>query len=630
MQIWPENGGGSLGRLAKWAERHPRCLGLGLAVLYWSSVVNRAQIRPLWHDELFTFYIAQSTTWAHMWAAMRTVDLNPPLSYVLVRAVFHFFKPQPLTCRIPSMLAFLLGSAVLFVFLKRKTTAVYAAVGVLLLWNTQFFEYATEARPYALMFAFATIMLLGWQRATADERQWRGLFMLALGGFGLLLSHVFGVCVLSAFWLGEAVRCYLRRKFDGRVWACLSLPLISCVTYIPLIHNQSTVLFPPQWQPSAERTALIYQNQVQATFPVLLIMLLLAVLWRRKPSTAEFPLSIPESVLLMSLLLVPVEISLLLARTHGALFERYGIVAVIPFAALPALSLAWGSRRNAVAGLLLAACLGLSLYIPPRVIAVETLPLIMSPKHTVEVVQWVFPLPLTERPIKRLDSSYGKSGSFVLLSGLDDLHPELPIVAASPVTFLEMDNREAEGVAKRLHYLTDPEAAAQISHATLFNSYGDLKRVFPLRGTIEHYQDFVRANPRFLVVGTYGYPEDWLLQKLQADGAAARRAWRLELPYKDKDVYEITMPPDFPPLGSELANAGDKGAAGSKARLANAALGHPQVPEPGLEAGRPAASKSLVALGPCQDPLGAKLHCGSSRFNPGAGSHRANAARIVP
>ena len=566
MQIWPNNPGGSLKRVAEWAERHPRGVGLVLAVLYCSAVFKPASLRPLWHDELFTFYIAQSATLARMWEAIRTVDLNPPLSYLLTRAVFQVFKPQPFACRIPSMLAFLAGSYFLFAFLRRKTTTLYAALAVLLLWNSRFFYYATEARPYALIFAFTTLMLLGWQRAIKDERRWPGLLILTLGGFGLLLSHVFGVCALAAFWLAEAVRCYLRRKPDWTLWASLSLPLISCVTYIPLIHNQSVVLFPPQWQPSVERTALIYGSQAQIAFLPLLIILILAAVWRRKPLTREFPLSIPESALLVSLLLVPIEISLLLARSHGALFERYGIVAVIPIAVLPVLSLAWSSRRSPVAGVLLAAFLVPSLYVPPRVFAIEELPTILSPKQAAQVVQWVFPLPLAERPVKYLDASYGKSRSeppLRLRGGLDEVHPELPIVAASALTFLEMDNREADKVARRLYYLTDREAAAQISHATLFDSYGKLKQVFPIRGTIEHYQDFVRAYPRFLVVGTYGYPEDWLLQKLQADGAMARRAWQLDLPYKDKDVYEIIMPPRSSALRDKVAGLRGDGATGS-------------------------------------------------------------------
>lgn len=567
MQIWPNNPGGSIKRVAGWAERHPGCVGFGLAVWYCSLVIKLASLRPLWHDELFTFYIAQSATLARMWQTIRTVDLNPPLSYLLTRAAFHVFKPQPWSCRIPSMLAFLLGSILLFAFLKRKTTTIYASLGVLLLWNSPFFAFATEARPYALMFAFTMIMLLAWQRATKDGRRWPSLLVLTLGGVGLLLSHVFGICALTAFWLAEAVRCCLRRKSDWALWACLLLPLMVCFTYINLIHSQSANLYPPQWQPSVERTTLMYQNQVVPVFFPLLIMLLLAVAWRRKPPTREFALSLPEAVLLMGLLLVLVEVSLLLTRSHGSLAERYGIVMVIPFSVLPVLSLAWSSRGNPVAGVILATFLAFSLYVPPRVIVIEELPMILSPKQTAQVVQWVFPLPLTERPVKYIDASYGKSDfepPVRLRGGLDDLHPELPIVAAGASTFLEMDSREDDRIVKRLFYLTDREAAVQISHATIFEPYAQLKGVFPIRGTIERYQDFVRANPKFLVIGTYGYPEDWLLQKLQADGAMARRAWQLDLPYKDKDVYEIIMPPRYAALRDKVAGLRGDGAARSQ------------------------------------------------------------------
>ena len=576
MQIWPDNPGGNVKRLAAWAERHPGLVGFALTLVYCSLVYARALRRPLWHDELFTLYIAQSRTLAQMWHALRTVDLNPPLSYLLARAALAVFKPPSLACRIPSMLAFLLASLLLFIFIKRRTTTVYATLGVLLLWNSRFMDYATEARPYALLFAFTMIMLLAWQCATTDERRGTSLLVISLAGFGLLFSHVFGLCALAAFWMAEVVRCYSRRKPDWTLWACLLLPLIGCITYIPLIRNQSVVLFPAQWQPSVERIALIYQNQAQAAFLPLLVMLILAAAWRKKPSTRQFPLSTPESVLLVCLLVVPIEISLLLVRTHGALFERYGIVAVIPIAVLPVLSLAWGSQCNPVAGVVLAAWLLMSAYVPPRLIAVEELPGILSPRQTAEFVQWVFPLPLAERPVKNIDVSYGKSPlepPVQLSGGLDDLHPELPIVAASALTFLEMDNREDEKVAKRLFYLTDREAATQISHATLFEPYAQLKGVFPIRGTIERYQDFVRANPKFLVIGTYDYPEDWLLQKLHADGAMARRGWQIGLAYKDRDVYEISIPPDFPLRDKFTAVKADS-AAQSKGGVAQTSPGN--------------------------------------------------------
>jgi hypothetical protein len=546
MQIWPEKGG-ILRRVGEWADRHPKAVGFALAVWYCSLVVKPALFRPLWHDELFTLYIAQSTTLGRMWQAIRTVDLNPPLSYLLARAALHIFKPQAFACRIPSLLAFLAGSLLLFAFLKRKTSTIYATLGVLLLWNTRLFYFATEARPYALVFGFTTVLLLAWQRAIKDEKRRLGLLILTLSGFGLLLSHAFGVCALTAFWLAEVVRCCVRRKPDWVLWACLLLPMISCVAYIPQVHNQSVILFPPQWQPSVERTTLIYQN-----IPVLIVLLVAAV-WRRKPSPRQFPLNSPESVLLVCLLLVPIEISLLLARSHGALFERYGIVAVIPLAVLPVLLLAWSSRCNPGVGILLAVCLVPSLYVPLRIIAIEELPAILSPRQAGQIIRWAFPVPLSEQPV---NASYGESASgspVQLRGGLDHLHPELPIVAASALTFLEMDNREADSVARRLYYLTDPEASARISHATLFESYGNLKRVFPIRGTIEPYQDFVRVNPRFLVVGTYGYPEDWLLPKLQADGATAKHAWQLQPSYKDTDVYEISIPPQRPPVGERFA-----------------------------------------------------------------------------
>src|SRR5271170_2449988 len=64
--------------------------------------------RHLDHDELFTFYIAQAPSLRQMLALTRTIDLHPPLSYLLVRSSFAIFGVSAWSCRLPSFVAFVL------------------------------------------------------------------------------------------------------------------------------------------------------------------------------------------------------------------------------------------------------------------------------------------------------------------------------------------------------------------------------------------------------------------------------------------------------------------------------------------------------------------------------------------
>jgi hypothetical protein len=128
---------------------------------------------------------------------------------------------------------------------------------------------------------------------------------------------------------------------------------------------------------------------------------------------------------------------------------------------------------------------------------------------------------------------------------LAQIRPDLPLVAASGLAFLEMDHYETSALTSRLFYLKDRPAAVRYAHATLFEDFegmDKLKRLFPVRANVAAYSDFIRGHRQFLVLGTWGYPEDWLLRKLHDDGAAAKLVGEYKLPYKDKTLYLVTMP----------------------------------------------------------------------------------------
>jgi len=69
-----------------------------------------------------------------------------------------------------------------------------------------------------------------------------------------------------------------------------------------------------------------------------------------------------------------------------------------------------------------------------------------------------------------------------------------------------------------------------------------LKRYFPIRANVDQYSSFTRRYRQFLVLGTYDYPEDWLLRKLSADGAMLVPIGYYDIPYKDHTVYKVTLP----------------------------------------------------------------------------------------
>jgi hypothetical protein len=104
-----------------------------------------------------------------------------------------------------------------------------------------------------------------------------------------------------------------------------------------------------------------------------------------------------------------------------------------------------------------------------------------------------------------------------------------------------MDHREDTATLSRVFYLTDPAAAAEYAHANIFDEMAHTKSLFGLRANVSPYADFISLHHDFFVLGNYNYPEDWLLRKLQADGATLRMLGHTSGSYSDHDLYEITF-----------------------------------------------------------------------------------------
>ena len=186
--------------------------------------------RHLDHDELYSYYIAQAPTLKQLLLLTRTVDLHPPLSYLLIRISFALFGVSSWSCRLPSVIAILCTAALVFWMARRIFTSLYGIIAVLVFWSVPFTYQADEARPYSLLLCFTALMLASWYRATevrdtgATSRRW-ALLTMAVAGFGLLLSHVLGVLPYAAFFGAELVRLRIVANQTGASGLLFSLPL---------------------------------------------------------------------------------------------------------------------------------------------------------------------------------------------------------------------------------------------------------------------------------------------------------------------------------------------------------------------------------------------------------------------
>jgi len=544
--------------IADFAETHSWsvfaaiCLGCG-----WGRVAN-LNSRHLDHDEIFTFYIAQAPTFRELLRLTHTIDFHPPLSYLLVRVSFAIFGVSAWSCRLPFLLGFLGTSALLFVFLRRLLSPVYGLMATLLLWSTPYAHLANEARPYAMVLCFVTLILVSWYEL-AEERGSTGkrwsLATLTASGFGLLLSHVLGVLAYAAFIATEASRFWIRRRPDWRLWFAFLLPLTSAIVYLPIIRGRFDISFADAWRVTPLRIANCYWEELRYLVTPLMFIGLIAAAWpfvsNRRKGVGRRKLPVTDlllGLLLLLLFLVPLEIGFIFAKTGTAFYERYASVFLIPCVVSPTLLLGYRTSCNRVAATCVAVLLvilfilntsekawltgQLSSVFPSKIAArlmyVLALPPVGLPQPTIPAVPRYLEADLSSAP---------------RVSHLEALDPGLPFVAGNGPTFMELDQYQDAALRQRLYLLTNHEAAANITHATVFDHYEQVKAAFPIRGQVEPYCEFLREHSQFLVLGRYNHPDTWLLRKLEMDGAKLRIVGTYEDDnvIEEHDIYRVSM-----------------------------------------------------------------------------------------
>jgi len=548
--------------IARLVEAHGWMLFTAFLAVYGWFRLNSLGSRDLDHDELYTFYIAQAPTLRQLLELTRTVDLHPPLSYLLVRVSFAIFGVSAWSCRLPSVLAFFATLAVIFWILTRILSPLYGVISVLFFWSLALTYQSDEARPYSLLLCFTAVMMASWCRAIeasdfnapGDQRHLT-LITVCVSGCALLLSHVLGVLPYAAFLAAEILRFSIRRKVDWRLWIALIVPAISTLTYMPLVRHRSEILFTHEYSPTPARIFTFYWDSIRFLAIPLTLVVALAVLWplwrrsatldKRQPATPPRTALYPLAFLLCCLSTVPIGVGILFARTGTAFFDRYGIVAFLPVAIVPSLILGFRTQRNQTAALAVALTLSLLLFLntsgkvwlieqlgnsTPPVVAHYVLNAFTLPKLLLEPVKPVAPPYLT----KALESAHP-------LANLDAIDADRPLVANTGLTFLEIDRRADATLASRLYLLSDRQSAAAIAHDTVFENYDRLKKVFPIRGRVEPYCAFISEHPRFLVLGAYNHPQGWLFKKLEMDGARLNIIGTYAGVTEDAQLYEVTV-----------------------------------------------------------------------------------------
>jgi 4-amino-4-deoxy-L-arabinose transferase-like glycosyltransferase len=195
----------------------------------------------LWSDEYATLRTAARPFWDIAAAALRYNAFEPPLYFWLLNLVMRFVGDSESSLRLLSALAGTLTVPMVWLLVEELTEnhRIATLSAVLLALNPLHLWYSQEARPYALLVAFACAALLFLARAmrTGATSQWGGFVICTTLA---MLTHVVGIVVPAVAWAWIALRRRPVTPIGPLLLASLGVLVLTAPVYMTLGHSAVT------------------------------------------------------------------------------------------------------------------------------------------------------------------------------------------------------------------------------------------------------------------------------------------------------------------------------------------------------------------------------------------------------
>jgi len=332
--------------LAVWLERYRILLLLAILLPTAVMVVRDARLRPVWHDEMFSYYTAgQPSVGAVVrMQAAHPVVLEPPVYDVVLHGVLRSGWRGPVALRSISIASWLCLQVCLFVVGCRLSGWLAGGLAALLPLLVGFigmnYDYATEARSYAFVLALYGLSLLCWLRALDVGRR-RGLSLCGVALCLLLAigSHFYAVFLLVPFAMAELVRTLQRRAVDWPMLGALVVGAAGAVIDLPFLKACSAYeghLITGQLNYGAIHWTYIYllnltMRRLNAghSADLLLAAALGGAVWLCWKQRAQGSMLSPVAVLLLVTTLLPLPAVWTAMHIGHAYRERYVCYAIV-------------------------------------------------------------------------------------------------------------------------------------------------------------------------------------------------------------------------------------------------------------------------------------------------------------
>ena len=473
--------------MANSVERSSWIVPVLLTVIYLPIAVLEAARRPLWNDELFTWYIGALPTLKQVWGALLTgAEQLPPFFFALTRLAASPGMSE-LTIRLPAILGFWVLMLCLYQFVSRSCGRLLGGTAALLPCLSGAFYYASEARPYGLVLGFTGLALLAWQRAGAGRTvPWSLLLWTALAC--AYSCHYYAVFIAVPIAAGELARFVKTRRIDIPVWLAIVLSPAVLVLYLPLLraaHSFSVHFWARPEIAELKHTLLDLTNPARAVLFGIAVLLCISLSRITRtavssPGTVSMPFA--EIVVAVAFALLPFYVLLAAKALGGGYTERYVITGIIGFALLICFGLQW---------------------LVPNLRALQLAALVLS--------GMVF---VSHQLLHYRDSiETQRSGQLATYRFLERNSGDQPIIIGDPHLFFELSHA-FHGRKLEMIYAADPQLALHYTGTdSVERSLMAMARFAPLK--VVPWEDLSRTGRSYLIYGA-PWAYDWLVRLISS------------------------------------------------------------------------------------------------------------------
>ena len=208
----------------------------GIATSYALAAFRSAGTTHFWVDEVLAVWAARLPSAGDVTNAIwNGVEFSPPTYDLLLHGLFRLFGADPLVARAPSIVAMLVAALAIGRLVATRLGAVSGALAYGLMLTSTLFDFALQARPYALLVALGALAALLWSHASAGRRcRWQAAG-LALLLFASISLHFYAVTTLGVFAVLEATWALRHKRLRWPIWLALAGTGIAAMVWLPLM-----------------------------------------------------------------------------------------------------------------------------------------------------------------------------------------------------------------------------------------------------------------------------------------------------------------------------------------------------------------------------------------------------------